>query len=199
VCGALEDALLHRAYGPPLSDEGRHALQAFLGDARAWRQRILDQVPFASPDNATKQNFRRWWQTVAAKITELRFMNNLSGDVSNAIEHNVNLLAEYSLSLLQDVPMRYVETVTKRNVWTDPKESKFGFSLMPIHQMLGYGTCVQHTPITRRNEVLLLQLCGDQALFPWHDNCGCVLQVWIKKGALRKGDFSKVEATVDCD
>jgi hypothetical protein len=199
VCVALDDALLHRSYGPRLSDAGRRALQGFLGDARAWRQRALDQAPFASPDHATKQDFRSWWQTVAAKITELNLVNNLSSDVSNAIEHNVNLLAEGGLNPVQYIPIKCVETVTKRNVWTDPREGKFDFSLMPIHQMLGYGACVQHTPITRRNEVLLLQLCGDQALFPWHDNCGCVLQVWIKKDALRKRDFSKVEATVDCD
>ncbi|MBS1166195.1 MAG: hypothetical protein H6R00_2220 [Proteobacteria bacterium] len=68
-----------------------------------------------------------------------------------------------------------------------------------IHQILGYGTCIQQTPTQRHNQILLLQLSGERAFSPWHGDCGCVLQLWISRSDLRKRDFSRVVATIDSD
>lgn len=68
-----------------------------------------------------------------------------------------------------------------------------------IHQILGYGTCIQQTPTQRHNQILLLQLNGEHALSRWHGDSGCVLQFWISRSDLRKRDFSKIVATIDSD
>ena len=64
--------------------------------------------------------------------------------------------------------------------------------------MLGHGMQVQWAPIYHADDVLLLQLLGDEAL-GWHLNCGCALQFWISADALEQRNFVAVEMTLDCD
>ena len=68
----------------------------------------------------------------------------------------------------------------------------------PIHQMLGYGDCVQNAAYDRIDEVMLLQLQGDEN-FGWHSNIGCSLQFWISPDALAKRDFEAVQVSFECD
>jgi uncharacterized protein YwqG len=195
---AVTGVLTSRLHRARLSEQASDELQALLTVTERLRQRFANYTPFWTPSDATKLEFRRWWRAVVRKFSELKIANSLSGDISNAIEHNVNLVAEHNLDDIQHIPQIYTETVRKRNSWTNPNEFKYGINL-PIHQLMGYGHCVQKTPISRRDEVLLLQLSGDQALFPWLENCGCVLQLWVDNADLHNCDFSKVEATLDCD
>jgi hypothetical protein len=72
----------------------------------------------------------------------------------------------------------------------------FDYSLGTPPQMLGFAYLVQPVEQFFEGDVLLLQL---GAGFEWNPtNCGCTLQMWIKREDLAKRVFDKVTATLMC-
>jgi uncharacterized protein YwqG len=109
-------------------------------------------------------------------------------------------MAAHDEQALVHVPQKYVANLQRRNHWKIPsvQDDKHPF-FDAIHQILGFGSSWQSAPDDHRDDILLLQIQGDDAFFNWHANCGCVLHFWIGRDALSKLDFSQVEATLECD
>jgi Domain of unknown function (DUF1963) len=121
-------------------------------------------------------------------------------DLGDAIDHTIRYLAVHDEPALDHVPRSYVANLKRRNHWKTPDgKGQSRFFSTAIHQILGYGSSWQGAPIEHYDDVLLLQIQGDDAFFNWHTNCGCVLHFWIGHDALSKLDFSQVEATLECD
>jgi len=190
-----------------MSEATRDVLRDLLTTATEWRERAAAHSPFAIPDLAVRESFRSWWMGAVSRYKGFKrgevstYDTRFARDLENAILHSIKLLAAENGSALARAPSKYVDNFRRRNVWTVPRaeEGQFRQFRMAIHQMLGFGKSVQQAPIEHRDHVLLLQLQGDDAFFPWHNNCGCVLQLWIGKDALTRRDFSVVEATLECD
>jgi uncharacterized protein YwqG len=110
-------------------------------------------------------------------------------------------MAAHDERTLVYAPRNYVANLRRQNHWKTPsmKEGQCRFFSTAIHQILGYGSSWQNAPVEHRDDVMLLQIQGDDAFFDWHANRGCVLHFWIGRNALSKLDFSEVEATLECD
>jgi len=205
VISRIEGELRPNPYPKPAKEETRDTILNLLAAANQWQDGAA-HPPFLSPDPTQKASFRGWWANVVSTYKGLKgevqtYDFQFPDDVAKAIAHNVKLLAEQGVEALAQAPQKYVENFARRNHWTTPRRGagRDRFVSMPIHQMLGHGKGVQNAAEEHRDDVLLLQLHGDNAFFPWHDNCGCVLQLWIEKGALLERDFSGVQATLECD
>jgi uncharacterized protein YwqG len=202
----LESDLRGDVHWKPMKNESREMLPSCLAGAKEWLKRAASFPPFDLPDQAAKESFRSWWTGVVHTYKKLgddvlTYAFLFPNDLQNAIAHNVKLLAVHSENMLARAPRKYVSNFQRQNRWVTPSENTgvFGRFSIAIHQMLGYGVNVQGAPEERIDSVLLLQLQGDDVFFPWHDNGGCVLQLWIERDALLRRDFSDVEATLECD
>jgi uncharacterized protein YwqG len=204
IISRVESDLRPNSYRKPVHDKTRDSLLNLLAAANRSQDRAAAAPPYLSPDPEHKAHFRRWWGWWANAVVKYEGLKKdvqhynfqFPDDVAKAITHNIKLLAEQGETALAQAPRKYVENFARRNHWTTPGQGAFS---MAIHQILGHGAAVQNAPEEHRDDVLLLQLHGDDAFFPWHDNCMCVLQLWIEKDALSKRDFSGVQATLECD
>lgn len=205
VCHVKDDS---EPYAPEeqLSDEVRQRLHGILTSANEWLNCALAHPPFDSVTGAEKEAFRAWWMSVVSQYQEMQkevstYAHQFPEDLDNAIKHNIRLLATQDEEALTQAPQKYVETLKNLNHWTTPQitNGRYSTACMTIHQMLGYGESVQGAPAEHLDDVLLLQLKGDDAFLPWHNNCGCVLQIWIDREDLRRCDFAGAEATLECD
>jgi hypothetical protein len=205
VISRIEKDWRPNPYLKPTKEETQGTLLNLLAAANQWQDSAA-HPPFLSPDPTQKARFRWWWANVVPTYKGLKrrgqtYEFQFPDDVAKAIAHNVKLLAEQGEEALAQAPHKYVEDFARRNHWTTPRvgAGRDRFFSVAIHQMLGHGKSAQNAREEHRDDVLLLQLHGDDAFFPWHDNCGCVLQLWIEKGALLERDFSSVQATLECD
>jgi uncharacterized protein YwqG len=192
------------SYRGPLDDEARDTLQGFEASARSWLEQSGRWPPLQIVDTQTKEAFRTWWANVARTYAQMRgrvavYPHIFPQDVGNAITHTIRYMSAYGELPL--APSKYVINVQKRNSWKTPtvKDGQNRFFSTAIHQIGGYGSSWQNAPAEHREDILLLQLQGDDAFFDWHTNTGCVLHFWIGRDALAELDFSGVEATLECD
>jgi uncharacterized protein YwqG len=98
-------------------------------------------------------------------------------------------------------PGKYLANLQTRNHWKAPgaRAAQSRFFSTALHQIGGHGGSWQDAPAEHGEDVLLLQIQGDDAFLGWHENSGCVLHFWIDRDALAELDFSEVEATLECD
>jgi hypothetical protein len=183
-------------YRKPLSDETRAILQDVEAGAIRWLERSGRWSPLQTVDADVKQAFRVWW---VGQLSIYPFQ--IPRDLGGVIDHTIRYLAAHDERALAAAPRRYVANLKQRNHWKTPsaKQGQYRFFDTAVHQMLGHGSSWQDAPAEHADDVLLLQIQGDDAFFRWHSNCGCVLHFWIGREALSKLDFSQVEATLECD
>jgi hypothetical protein len=189
-------------YRKPLNDETRATLQDIEAGANRWLERSGLSPPLGGVDANAIDAFRAWCADVALRYGKIRGrLSVFPGDLGNAINHTIRYLAAHDEQALAEAPQHYVANLKQRNRWKTPsaKDGQHRFFSTAIHQILGYGSSWQGAPAEHSDEVLLLQIQGDDAFFNWHTNCGCVLHFWIGRDALSKLDFSEVEATLECD
>jgi Domain of unknown function (DUF1963) len=193
-------------YREPLNGETRGTLQNLDALANGWLERAKRKPALENVDAEAKKAFRAWWIDVALTFEKMRgqvwtYDLEIREDLRNAINHTIRFMAATGEQALVRAPLIYVENIKRRNHWTIPSgdDGQSGFFRTAIHQMLGHGSSWQDAPLEHCDDVLLLQVQGDDAFFNWHTNCGCVLHFWIGHDALSKLDFSEVEATLECD
>ncbi len=200
------EALQSRSFGPALNEQPRKMLEGFVAAAGDWEARAASELPFTALDPQTKRDFRGWWNGVTSAYQQSKeglasSTFDFAYDVEKVIKYNVRLLATRDAEAFDNALPKYAERLIKQNQWTppDPRYAQYRIFNLPLHQMLGYGKNVQQAHLEHRDDILLSQLHGDEAFMPWHDNTGCVLQIWINKAALMSRDFSAAVATLECD
>jgi uncharacterized protein YwqG len=209
ILSRLQRDLESSPYRRP-SDETRETLLYIQASASGWLERAGRFPSLDSVDADAKSAFRAWWADAALKYETMyktmkrqlfTYPHQIIGDLGEVINHTIRYMAAQGERTLDYAPRSYVENLKRQNHWktlsVDQSESRF-FST-PIHQIQGYGSSWQDAPFEHCEDVLLLQIQGDQAFFDWHTNRGCVLHFWIGRDALAELDFSEVEATLECD
>jgi hypothetical protein len=199
------DGLTSYPFRKPSSEDVRQTLLSVCESAQKWLDSASGRGPFEQVIAADKQSFRAWRFGVADSYNKMDAKASARptrglGDMLPIIEHNIKLLAAQGQDTLAQAPQKYVEDIKIRNRWFVPcyMHGRYLKPSMAIHQILGYGKAVQGAPFEHRDDLLLLQLQGDRAFFPWHSNIGCVLQFWIRREALLDYGFDSVEATLEC-
>jgi len=206
VLSHVRHDVVRSPYRTPLDDEARKTLQDIEADANGWLERSGRLPPLESVDDNAKEAFRAWWADVVLKYGKMRGQVSVSPyqfprDLGHAINHTIRHVAAHDERALIHVPHNNVANLKRQNHWrtANAAEGQRRFFSTAINQILGYGSSWQGAPVEYRDDVLLLQIQGDNAFFNWHANCGCVLHFWISRDALAKFDFSEVEATLECD
>jgi uncharacterized protein YwqG len=186
------------------SDEA--ALVDIEASANGWMERGTRMSPLECVDAKAKSAFRAWWANVVRRYEELgrrvsTYAFQFSRDLGNVINHVIRYTAAHDERALASVPRKYVENLEWKNHWItpDPKDGRYRSFRTSIHQIGGHGGSWQNAPAEHFDDVLLMQVQGDQTFLGWHENTGCVLHFWIDPDALSALDFSAVEATLECD
>jgi uncharacterized protein YwqG len=185
---AIDDKLRFK----PKAAEAAAEFQELKLSAEKWIHRASAETSFAPSDAATRTEFVTQWRVLCAEANRVAERVKVYGlepkrTLSQVIAASCYFCASNGA---QDIiPEVY------RRAFTQLSDPLLTFR---EHQMLGHGEPVQSAPHDRHNEILLLQLKGDEAL-GWHSNIGCVLQFWITPEALERRDFSGVEVTLECD
>jgi hypothetical protein len=192
-------------------DDLKRSNEAALTDieagAKIWLGRGARMLPLADVDAQTKSAFRAWWADAIrnyGKIGNRRLSTyafQFPQDLGNVINYTIRYAAGHGDQALASVPRKYVENLERRNHWITPnaKNGRYRSHDMSRHQIGGHGGSWQNAPAEHCDDVLLLQIQGDEAFLGWHDNTGCMLHFWIDPRELSKLNFSKVEATLECD
>src|SRR5262249_32311078 len=149
--------------------------------ANTWLAQAAGRPALRSIDADTNEAFRAWWTNVVRACEGLRgrvrvYPHQFSEDVGHAIDHTIRYMSVYGDLAL--APNKYVLNLQQRNRWKAPSGSQSGFFNTAIHQIGGHGGSWQSAPEEHREDVLLLQIQGDDAFLGWHENSGCVLHFW---------------------
>lgn len=172
--------------------EGSSVYERIGSAAAKWVERAATETPHARPDEETRVAFRNEWRALVDEFSATSkrlkiYSPDPARDLLNVVVASCYVCA--SNDALAVIPEAY------RNGLTEVSAARLH---RPMHQMLGHGLPVQTAPIEHADDVLLLQLVGDDSL-GWHANIGCVLQFWINVEALEQRAFDAVEITLDCD
>jgi uncharacterized protein YwqG len=195
IVKAVQDVSSQRGMTKEASErasEGASAYERIGAAALRWVERAATETAHARPDAQTRAVFRSEWRALVDEFCATSKHLNVYGPDWNNELLNVLVASCYvcaSNDALDAIPEIY------RSALAQAAAVRLHF---PMHQMLGHGMQVQWAPIYHADEVLLLQLLGDDAL-GWHSNCGCALQFWISANALKQRNFGAVEMTLDCD
>jgi hypothetical protein len=203
VLAHVRSDLTPSSYRKPLDEETRQTLQGFEAAAHEWLRQSGQGSALQAVDAPTKEAFRAWWITIVRAYEGMRgrvstYPGRFLDDAGEAIDHAVRRISAHAGAAA--APGRYVENLRRRNHWTVPSQKGGSrFFTTAVHQIGGYGSSWQDAPEEHRDDVLLLQIQGEDAFLGWHENSGCVLHFWIGGGDLEAVDFSTVEATLECD
>lgn len=187
----------------PLPPEGKAKLAEVVSDASSWAARARAADAFAAPSPEHAQQFRAWWLAQRATLGELIRTHKLyyldpEKAFRHAVIHAVRLTCAAGTGARELIPPHYLESVQAETLWQRSTAAGDMAVNMPMHQMFGFGERVQNAPREHADDVLLLQIKGDTGL-AWHDNIGCVLQLWIGREALQALRLQETQATLECD
>lgn len=173
-------------------------LRRIRDQAAAWIERASSHLPFEPCDEPTQRLYDQEWQSLTQSVKATRTHDCRPDEYQHeAVRLVCHLCAGTSPAAVALIPESFrqgLETVAR---WRPPKQTGARVK-NPIHQMLGYGACVQSAPFDHADDVMLLQIHGDIEI-DWHNNSGCALQFWIAPDALAKRDFDAVKVTFECD
>ena len=186
-----------------LPAEALAELTAIAAAARRWTARANAADPFAPLPAERAAEFRAWWRAQREVLDKASRESGFYGweperVFLNAIRYVVRLTSAAGGDARELIPPHYLQAANAETMWVRPTPPRDRWGKMPMHQMFGFGTRVQNAPIEHANDVLLLEVKGDEGL-AWHDNTGCVLQLWVDAEALQALRLEEVQATLECD
>jgi hypothetical protein len=195
VCKEVADASRFRTPSPEVAAQ----MQAMTACAEQWLQRAKLHQGTLECDASTREWFKQEWSWIqdAAKRVNKHQQCHLSLYSAAAAATYLTCFSLASEShdaaaLIPDRLAQWLEDASKR----EPLLQRL-VSARPVHQMLGYGSSVQSAPLEHANDVLLLQIAGEEG-FAWFPDIGCVLQFWIAPDALAERNFEHVTISLDC-
>jgi len=170
--------------------------------ARAWAATATPADAFAPLPAERAAEFRTWWRAQRDPVRELAHGVAYAPDIDraffDAVRYAVRLTVDAGTDARELIPSHYLQAVQAETLWLPADSARLSSVHMPMHQMFGFGERVQSAPIDHANDVLLLQITGDEGL-AWHENIGCVLQLWVSSNALQALRLDEVQATLECD
>jgi len=171
--------------------------------ARAWAATANRADAFAPLPAERAAEFRTWWRAQRDPVKKVArevgaYAPNIDRAFVKAIRYAVRLTSAAGADARELIPSHYLQSVQAETLWLPADSARLSSVHMPMHQMFGFGERVQSAPIDHANDVLLLQITGDEGL-AWHENIGCVLQLWVSSSALQALRLDEVQATLECD
>lgn len=164
----------------------------------SWAERAASHSLAAPCDESTQQRFNEEWTSFETAIKPMRIYACRPEQFRNeALRLVCYICASTSPEAAAIVPEPFRRALEAEARWQPPAPNRSGHQNV-IHQMLGYGECVQNAGFDHIDDVMLLQLHGDIG-FDWHSNIGCSLQFWITPDALAQRDFDAAKVTFECD
>ncbi len=164
-----------------------------IGDAaEKWVDRATREIAHARVADEVRAEFIDDWRRLIADLETTSRRLNIHASDPDRERPRFLIAACYACAsgdALDVIPPVYRDALEQLN----------GVSVtFPRHQMLGHAEKVQWAPIENADQVLLLQLLGDDAL-GWQSHDGCARQFWGRAKALQQKDFESVEMSLDCD